>query len=316
MVKNTCSKEQLPERGQITMLGRKSPSKSERYFSTGLTMITSRGINGPNVMTAEWVMQISYQPVLIAAFIHEGSQTLKNIEKTKEFGINVASQKQTTEVNISGGYSGTELDKLKMKSIFKLDDPQKITTPLISGCTINAECKLVKKEKLGDHTMIVGEVVNIKHDESKNPLIYHKGRYFGLGSAIEQDRMQINVKKEMLEHFKNIADNKFVVKCVGVIVKSKNKILVTSISKNKIDLIPFSIPPPDVNQREHLIGYLQRMELDLQITNVPFMKRLVLKNGKNVQRVNFVLFQGKNKKSTKVLKWKNPIGDKLISVLI
>jgi flavin reductase (DIM6/NTAB) family NADH-FMN oxidoreductase RutF len=57
-------------------------------------MITSRGSNGPNIMTAEWVMQISYQPVLIGVFIHEGSQTLKNIEKSKEFGINVASQEQ------------------------------------------------------------------------------------------------------------------------------------------------------------------------------------------------------------------------------
>ena len=298
------------------MLSRKSPSKSERYFSTGLTMITSRGANGPNVMTAEWVMQISYQPVLIAVFIHECSQTVKNIEKTKEFGINVASQKQTTEVNIAGGYSGIELDKLKIKSIFKLVNPQKITTPLISGCTINAECKLVKKQKLGDHIMIVGKVVNIRHDESKNPLVYHRGRYFELGSAIEQDRVIVNVSKEMLEYFKNIADNKFVVKCVGVLVKSKNKILVVQKSKIGIDVIPFSIPSSGVNQREHLTKYLKHVGLDLQIGDTPFMKRLVLKNGKNVQRINFVLFQGKNKKSTKVLKWKNFADDDLISALI
>ena len=139
-------------------------------------------------MTAEWVMQISYQPVLIGMFIHEGSQTLKNIEKSREFGINVASQEQTTGVNIAGGYSGKELDKLKIKNIFKFIKPQKIKTPLIAGCTINAECKLVKMEKLGDHIMIVGKVVNIRHDDSKSPLIYHKGRYFGLGAGIEQDQ--------------------------------------------------------------------------------------------------------------------------------
>lgn len=298
------------------MLSRKSPSKSERYFSTGLTMITSRGTNGPNVMTAEWVMQISYHPVLIAVFIHEGSQTLKNIEKTKEFGINVASQKQTTEVNIAGGYSGRELDKLKIKSIFKIVNPQKITTPLISGCTINAECKLVKKQKLGDHIMIVGQVVNIRHDESNNPLIYHRGRYFELGPAIDQDRIIVNVSKEMLDYFKNIADNKFVIKCVGILVKLKNKILVVQKSKIKIDVIPFSVPSSGVNQREHLIEHLKHEGLDLQIGDTPFMKRIILKNGKNVQRINFVLFEGKNKKSTKDLKWKISADDGLISALI
>ncbi len=279
-------------------------------------MITSRGINGPNVMTAEWVMQISYQPMLIGAFIHEGSKTLKNIEKTKEFGINVASQKQTTAVNIAGGYSGIELDKLKIKSIFKFVKPQKIKTPLISGCTINAECKLVRKQKLGDHIMIVGKVVDIRHDDSKNPLIYHRGRYFGLGSTIEQDRVEVNVSEDMLEYFKNIAHEKFVVKCVGVIVESKNKILVISKSKTALNMIPFSIPPPGANQRDHLIEFLKHTGLEIQVSDIPIMKRLILKNGKNIQRINFVLFQGKNQKSTKVMKWTHSINDNLISTLI
>ncbi|MFI5416278.1 MAG: flavin reductase family protein [Nitrososphaerales archaeon] len=297
-------------------MSRKTPSKSERYFTTGLAMITSRGNNGPDVMAAEWVMQISYHPVLIGAFIHEGSQTLKNIERTKEFGINVASQDQTTGVNIAGGYSGTELDKLKIKSIFKLIKPQKIKTPLIADCTINAECKLVKKQKLGDHVMIVGKVVNIRHDDSKRPLMYHKGRYFGLGSAIEQDRVKVNVHKDMLEFFKNIAREKFVVKCVGVVVESKKKILVIQGSKTALEMIPFSIPSPGINQRDHLIKFLKHMKLELRVEDIPIMKRLILKNGKNIQRVNFVLFKGTIQKSAKITKWKSPTDNSLISSLI
>lgn len=298
------------------MMTRKVPSKAERYFSTGISMITSRGPHGPNVMAAEWVMQISHSPILVAIFIHKGSYTIKNIEKTKEFGINVASQEQTTEVNIAGGYSGTELDKLKIKSIFKLIKPQKIKTPLIAGCIINAECKLVKKEKLGDHVMIVGKVVGIRHDDSKSPLIYHKGRYFGLGSTIEQDRVEVNVHKDMLEFFKNIAHEKFVVKCVGVIVQSRNKILVIPGSKTTFDMIPFSIPSTGMNQRDHLIDFLKHAGLDLQVDNIPIMRRLILKNDKNIQRVNFVLFKGKNRKSINVTRWKSPTDDSLISALI
>ena len=146
-------------------MSRKIPNKAERYFTTGLSMITSIGVNGPNIMTAEWTMQISYQPVLIAVFIHKGSETLKNIEKTKEFGVNVASQEQTSEVSVAGGYSGTELDKLKIKNIFKISKPRKIKTPMIAGCIINAECRLVKKEQFGDHFMVVGRIIHIRHDD-------------------------------------------------------------------------------------------------------------------------------------------------------
>jgi len=279
-------------------------------------MITSRGPNGPNIMTAEWVMQISYQPMLIGVFIHEESQTIKNIEKTKEFGINVASQEQTTEVNITGGYSGTEIDKLKIKNIFKIIKPRKIKTPLIAGCTINAECRLVKKEKLGDHVMLVGKVVDIRHDDSKSPLIYHKGRYFSLSSTIEPDRKEVKASKDMLEFFKNLAQEKFVLKCVGVIVESKNKILVIKWSKTMLETIPFSNPPVGKNQRDHLIEFLNQVGLDLQVDEVPMMKRLILKNEKKVQRINFVLFKGKSKKSIEGIKWKSPIDDNLISALV
>jgi len=297
-------------------LSRKIPSKAERYFTTGLSMITSRDSKGPNIMTSEWVIQISYQPMLIAIFIHKGSKTLKNIEKTKEFGINVASQEQTSEASVAGGYSGMEIDKLKMKNIFKIIKPQKIKTPMISGCTINAECKLVKKEKIGDHFMLVGKVVHIKYDDSKNPLIYHKGRYFGLGSKVEPGRREVNVNQETLEFFREIANGKFVLKCVGVLVKSQNKFLVTSGSKNALSVIPFSMPSSGINHRSHLIEFLKHEELDLQVNDIPIMKRLILKNGKNIQRVNFVLFKGKIQRSTDVIKWKFITGDNLIRSLV
>jgi len=286
------------------ILTRKVPSKAERYFSTGISLITSRGIKGPNVMAAEWVMQISYSPVLIAIFIHRGSQTLKNIEKTKEFGINVASKDQTTEVNVAGGYSGSEIDKLKIKNVFKIIKPQKIKTVMISGCTINAECKLVRKEKIGDHVMLVGKVVHIKHNDVKSPLIYHKGRYFSLDSTIEHDRKEVLVSKETLEFFTRLSHGKFVLKCAGVLVKSRHKILVIKWPKTKFETIPFITSQTGKNQRDHLVELLSKTGLDIQVNTEPIMKRFVLRNENKVQRINFVLFNGKSKKLSRDTTWK------------
>ncbi|MGI0093598.1 MAG: flavin reductase family protein [Nitrosotalea sp.] len=267
-------------------------------------MITSRGTKGPNVMAAEWAMQILYSPVLIAIFIHNGSQTIKNIEKTKEFGVNVASKDQTTQVNVVGGYSGSEIDKLKIKNIFETISPQKIKTPMILGCTVNAECKLVKKEKIGDHVMMVGKVVHIKHDDTKSPLLYHKGRYFNLNSTIEQDRKEVQVSEETLDFFTNLAQGKFVLKCAGVLVWSKNKIMVIKWQKTEFETIPFITPQTGKNQRDYLVKFLNKAGLDIQVDSEPIMKRLVLKNASKIQRINFVLFNGKVKKVVPNTTWK------------
>lgn len=297
-------------------MSRKVPSKSERYFATGLSMITSRGPDGPNIMTAEWVIQISYKPVLIGVFIHEGSQTIKNIEKTKEFGINVDSQEQTIEVSIAGGYSGIEIDKLKIKNIFKTIKPRKIKVPLIAGCIINAECKLVMKKKIGDHFMLIGKVIDIRHNESQSPLIYHRGRYFSLNHVIEPKRNVVKVSKNMVHFFKNLSQGRFVLKCVGVIVESKNKILVQQRPENMLETIPFTNSPAGKNQKEYIIKVLKQSGLDLQTDSIPTLKRLILKNGQDVQRINFVLFRGKIKKSTKGAVWKSTKSDTLISALV
>ena len=299
----------------MSRVSRKIPNKAERYFATGLSMITSRGAKGPNIMTAEWVIQVSYEPVLIAVFIHKGSETLKNIEKTKEFGVNVASQEQTSEVSVAGGYSGTELDKLKIKNIFKITKPRKIKTPMIAGCTINAECRVVKKEELGDHVMLVGKVIYIRHDDSKSPLIYHKGRYFGLDSVIDPDRKEVKVSKDMLNFFKDMSQGKFVIKCVGIIVESKKKILTIS-QPGFIETIPFSITPSGKNQRDHLMEFLNLIKLDLDVNTEPIMKRIILKNKKDIQRINFVLFRGKTRKPDKNAGWKSIYDDNLISALV
>ena len=49
---------------------------------------------------------------------------------------------------------------------------------------MNAECKLVKREELGDHVMFIGEVTEISADENIKPLVYHNGRYWRLDDNV------------------------------------------------------------------------------------------------------------------------------------
>ncbi|HET6458343.1 MAG TPA: flavin reductase family protein [Nitrosopumilaceae archaeon] len=290
--------------------------KAQKYFTTGISLVTSSGPHGQNVMAAEWTMQISYKPMLIAVFIHEDSATFENIKKTKEFGINVSSEEQTMAVNIAGGYSRREIDKLKIKGIFEFLSSRKIKSPMIAGCIVNVECKLLTMKKLGDHTMVVGKAVTISYDETKKPLVYHSGRYFRIGSTIVPFRKVVNVDIETFNWFSIQAKNKFVLKCVGLIIKSNNKILVLKQTKNTPYLtIPFVAPKRGTKYSTILDFYLRKLGLNTTISDIPIIKRLTLKNKKKIQRINFILFEGRLKSNIKNHTWKSSKLNPLLRVL-
>jgi flavin reductase (DIM6/NTAB) family NADH-FMN oxidoreductase RutF len=297
-------------------LNQRIAEKAQRYFTTGISLVTSTGPHGQNVMAAEWTMQVSYKPLLIAVFIHEDSATFENIKKTKEFGINVSSEEQTMAVNIAGGYSRREIDKLKVKGSFEFLPSRKIKSPMIAGCLINAECKLVTMKKLGDHTMVVGKAVAISYDEIKKPLVYHSGRYFRIGSIIEPFRKIVNVDDETFNWFSTLAKGKFVLKCVGLTIKSNNRILVLKQTKNTSYLtIPFVVPKRGIEYSKVLDSYLKKSGLSTTINNVPTLKRLTLRNKKKIQRINFVLFEGRLKSGIRNHTWQSSKLNSLLHML-
>ena len=294
---------------------RKIANDAQKYFVTGVSMITSTGPLGHNVMAAEWTMQISYTPLLIAVFIHQSAATFKNIKKTKEFGVNVVTDEQTSLVNIAGGYSRTEIDKLKVRNHFKLLKSRYIKASMISGCIINAECRLIAMKKLGDHTMMVGKVISIKYNKTKKPLVYHIGKYHRIGSVIEPFRQVIKVNKMTFEWFFAQAEGKFVLKCVGALIKSGKKILVSGYTKNgsSYSAIPYIIPKRGTDHRKELQAHLKKTELKVALTHVPIIKRLILQNKKKIQRINFVLFESKLKSQLlNQNEWKSVSSDPLL----
>jgi flavin reductase (DIM6/NTAB) family NADH-FMN oxidoreductase RutF len=281
--------------------------KAQRYFITGVSLITSSGPYGQNVMAAEWTMQISYKPMLMAVFIHENTATFQNIKKTKEFGINVSSEEQTMAINIAGGYSKKEIDKLKIKNSFDIIPSRKINSPLIGGCIVNVECKVVTMKKLGDHNMIVGKVVAISYDGSKRPLVYHNGRYFRIGPIIESFRKTINVNETTFDWFSIESEGKFVLKGVCLVIKSNNKILVLKHTRknNSYLTIPYVVPKRGSGYTKTLESYLKKSGLKTTLDKVPVLKRLTLKNKKKIQRINLVLFEGKLKSDPKKYIWQS-----------
>lgn len=175
-----------------------------KQFATNVGLITSNGPNGNDIMACEWTFHVSYSPGLIAVCIHRPDATHENIEKTKEFGVNLAASDQNTLSSISGGYHGTQYNKVEaLKELgYKFFKAKKIDVMMVEGAAMNAECKLFKKIELGDHTMFVGEVVEL-YQAGKKPIVYHAGKYWKLENQIQKPTQEERDKiREVVDKFK------------------------------------------------------------------------------------------------------------------
>lgn len=149
-------------------------SPEAKSFITNLSLVTSRGKWGDNVMTAEWVHQISYDPGLIMVNLHEVDATADNIAETKVFGISIAAQDQGDMISVAGGSTGKEVDKIAVlrELGFEFYNGEMTGLQMVKGAALNLECRVVKQEKVGDHIMFIGEVAEATVNAGKEPLAF------------------------------------------------------------------------------------------------------------------------------------------------
>ncbi len=156
-----------------------------RTFVTNVGLITSDGPHGPNIMAAEWTRHVSYSPSMIAINIYTNHSTHANIRHSKEFGVNLCAADQSRVSSVAGGARGAEVDKIAaLKELgASFYHGKRIKALMLEGAAMNAECRVVKEEMVGDHAMIIGEVLELSAS-GKDPLVYHAGKYFKLGEHI------------------------------------------------------------------------------------------------------------------------------------
>jgi flavin reductase (DIM6/NTAB) family NADH-FMN oxidoreductase RutF len=263
-----------------------------RYFATTVGLITTKGSkHGQNVMAAEWTMHIAYEPMLIAVFVHD-SPTYWNIEETSVFGVNIASDDQAELVNIAGGYSGTEIDKLALPGTFATYKAKHIDVPMIKGCALSAECKVIATQKMGDHIMVVGEAVSAKFDETKFPLIYTRGNYRKLSrSKIPSGRKVVRITPAQMSQFKKMSAGQFVLKAAAATIKQDSKILLQKFGDSWI--LPMAVVARGVNYKNALEKHLDSIGVSARVGKVGGIQRMTLKAGKAELRTNFVMFECK-----------------------
>ena len=147
----------------------------------------------PNVMTAAWGGICCSRPPCLTVSLRKATYSHGAIVARQAFTVSVPSEDQIVAADYCGIASGRDLDKLAVAG-FTAVRSALVDAPYVSECPLVLECRLVHTADLGLHTMFVGEILDVKADESAvtdgspdiekvRPAIFGPGRstYHGIG---------------------------------------------------------------------------------------------------------------------------------------
>jgi flavin reductase (DIM6/NTAB) family NADH-FMN oxidoreductase RutF len=148
-------------------------------FATGVTIITAAHDGEARGMTANAFMSGSLQPPLCVVSIAKRAHMHQVMMGLRHFGVNVLAEDQ---VELSEHFAGSPNPRLMVG--FDRSGPAVL---LESACTRIA-AEIVARHDCGDHTIFIGHILKLDANE-RPPLLYHAGRYHGLGTS----RLDTNV---------------------------------------------------------------------------------------------------------------------------
>jgi 4-hydroxyphenylacetate 3-hydroxylase, reductase component len=146
------------------------------HFATGVTVITTKDKDGnPNGLTANAFMSLSLNPPLVVISVDKSATCYGCFERQNGFTVNFLSEDQE---EISRRFATKGVDKfadLKWRSGTN-------GAAIIDGVLGYVECKITECHDGGDHSIVVGEIVDVSAS-GERPLLFFKGKYQRLPSA-------------------------------------------------------------------------------------------------------------------------------------
>ncbi|MBN1193205.1 MAG: flavin reductase family protein [Coriobacteriia bacterium] len=171
---------------------------SDRLYPMPCPLICGGTVEVADALTAAWVGICAAKPPQIAVALRKSRRTLELIRESGTFTVNTPRAADAVYADYFGTVSGREHDKFA-ESGWTLEPSLLVEAPRIAECPYQLECRVVHELDLGEHVLLVGEVVESHADpavldatgekvdvELLDPLVYIAGsrEYRRLGEKI------------------------------------------------------------------------------------------------------------------------------------
>jgi flavin reductase (DIM6/NTAB) family NADH-FMN oxidoreductase RutF len=177
---------------------KKSLGAKTILYPTPVLIVGTYDLQGkPNVMTAAWGGICCSDPPCVAVSLRKATYSYHNIVHRKAFTISVPSERYVKDADYFGIASGRSEDKFAAAKLTPVRSDL-VDAPYVQEFPLVLECRLLHTFELGLHTQFVGEILDVKVDqtlvseggildlEKLQPIIFAPAvqAYYGLGRRL------------------------------------------------------------------------------------------------------------------------------------
>ncbi len=145
---------------------KKSLGAKTIVYPTPVFIVGTYDKNGkPNAMNVAWGGLCCSSPPCVAISLRKATYTYGNVVERKSFTINIPSEAHVKEADHFGIASGSKEDKFSATGLTPVKSDL-VDAPYIKEFPLILECRLKQTVEIGLHIQFIGEIVDVKIEES------------------------------------------------------------------------------------------------------------------------------------------------------
>ena len=145
---------------------KKSFGSKTLIYPTPVWCVGSYDLQGrPNVMTIAWGGICCSSPPCVTISLRKATYTYGNIMERKAYTLSVPSEAQAAAADFFGIVSGRTEDKFARTGLTPTRS-ELVDAPFVEEFPMVLECRVIHHYQIGLHTHFVGEILDVKIEES------------------------------------------------------------------------------------------------------------------------------------------------------
>jgi 3-hydroxy-9,10-secoandrosta-1,3,5(10)-triene-9,17-dione monooxygenase reductase component len=140
------------------------------HFATGITIIAASAEGQPVGFSCQAFAALSLDPPLVLFCPALTSSTWPKIQQVGYFCANVLSAGQGDIATLFGRSDPERFRKVDWT-------PDSVGSPIIEGVLTWISCKIIDVHTIGDHYVVIGQVLELGECGSERPLLFYRGRF-------------------------------------------------------------------------------------------------------------------------------------------
>ena len=142
--------------------------------AVGASVVTAEDDRGPAGFLGLSATHLSAEPPLMMVCVDQRTSALRTILDAGSFAINYLPRDAQEIADVFGGKAGISgADRF----VGRAWTTGLTGAPLLEGAVCSVECRLEDTVERGSTTIVIGRVVDVRSNDSVEPLIFFRGRY-------------------------------------------------------------------------------------------------------------------------------------------